>query len=188
MKSKILLLLLITPFCSFSQKNSTDEKIILPLDSVTNLISYKGVVELGTGSKDQLYVTAREWFARNFKSAQSVLQMDDRTSGKLIGKAYSTGVYKYMVTIPFELHYTIIISVKDGKYRYEITSLYVKHQQLDAVDIEEINKVYLNKGRGYAAYKKIIPVVDLNVRSLVLSLTDFMKNTDIKTSVTDDNF
>src|SRR5687768_10177439 len=77
-------------------------KYTLPLDSVTNRVTFSEVVKIENATKDELFTRAREWFAKTFVSAQNVLQMDDRVSGKLIGK----GSYGH------NTHYTVSITVK----------------------------------------------------------------------------
>lgn len=60
--------------------------IVLFLPFISNAQQYTEVVNANGKSSDQLYSTAREWFAESFKSANNVLQMDDPVAGKLIGK------------------------------------------------------------------------------------------------------
>lgn len=101
---------------------SNSQKLILPIDSSTKAISYNEVVPLQGITKDQLYVRAREWFAQTFKSAQAVIQMDDKEAGKIIGKGSAKGSFYYLLTLfSFSLNYTVSITLKDGRYRYEIT-------------------------------------------------------------------
>jgi hypothetical protein len=96
----------------------------IPLDTVSKQVSYASVVET-PGTKDELYTKARAWFATAFKDSKSVIQMDDKESGKLIGKGIVLGNIRDALNITtlgtFKLNYTVYITVKDGKYRYEIT-------------------------------------------------------------------
>ena len=94
----------------------------LPVDAETKLISYTKVVDAPETSKAELYSRANEWFAKNYKSAQSVLQMQDKEAGKLVGKAIcKTTLRGYDAGY---VNYTISIFVKDNKYKYEVTNLY----------------------------------------------------------------
>ncbi len=96
----------------------------LPMDSVSKKVSYGSIIPI-QGTKDELYIKAKQWFVKSFKSANYVLQMDDKEAGKLIGKASEIGIIKDSFGISslgeFKLNYTVYITVKDGKYRYEIT-------------------------------------------------------------------
>lgn len=89
----------------------------LPIDSISKKVTYQEVVKVDGASKNELYARAREWFAKTFKSADDVLQMEDMANGKLIGKGcnYQSKVF-----------YTVSVSVKDGRYRYEITDFYTR--------------------------------------------------------------
>lgn len=94
----------------------------LPIDKKTGTITFTDVVYVddSTTTKDQLYSSAREWFARTFKSSQSVLQMDDKESGKLIGKG-NLPIKGGMYLADGRVDFTISIYLKDGRYKYVIT-------------------------------------------------------------------
>lgn len=93
----------------------------LPIDSSTNLITYSKVIQ-ANGTQQELYSRAREWFAKTYNSAQSVIQMDDKD--KIVGKAAMTAYYK---NYHFgNIYYTISIYLKDDKYKYEFTEFYHK--------------------------------------------------------------
>lgn len=101
------------------------QDVKFPIDSMSHKVSYQGIEYVSSVSKDELYIRAREWFARIFVSAQDVIQMDDKAAGKIIGK----GVYKNLKTGIFvdnttTIYYTVSITVKDGRYRYEISDIY----------------------------------------------------------------
>ena len=118
MKKSILLLFLFSSILSFGQK----QKITMPIDSITNLITYSEVVTIDSVSKNELYSRAREWFAKTFNSSKSVIQMDDKENGKIIGKA-SMHVYHKALGSNFPsgyINYTISVYLKDGRYKYEI--------------------------------------------------------------------
>jgi hypothetical protein len=88
-------------------------------------IFYTEVVEIPNVTKDVLYSRGYEWFAKTFKSAQDVIQMQDKERGKLIGRGMlgdinvkvSMGTYLLRGYIKF----TISLYFKDGKYKFEIT-------------------------------------------------------------------
>jgi hypothetical protein len=113
---KLLFLFLAIPFAGFAQKPS------LPIDTPSNSVSFNEVVKVEGVSKDDLYLRAREWFAKSFRSSKDVIQMDDKASGKIIGKGGAKGTYSQLLfTGPLYVEYTITIVVKDGRYRYEIS-------------------------------------------------------------------
>ena len=60
----------------------------MPRDPESTKYTYQEVIEVSNISKDDLYTRARAWFVKGYKSANAVLQMDDRESGTIIGKGY----------------------------------------------------------------------------------------------------
>lgn len=174
MKKTLLLFFFGLSSACLAQKNG---KVILPIDSVSNLVTYQGVVKVEGASKDDLYLRAREWFAKTFKSAQAVLQMDDKQAGKLIGKGASKSYYTYMLyPVEYNLNYTISITTKDGRYRYEISSFRVNSESGMNRLIEGPYDVYnKNKGTGLVMFKKIIPFVESTSIDLVSGIADAMK-------------
>ncbi|HZK94376.1 MAG TPA: DUF4468 domain-containing protein [Prolixibacteraceae bacterium] len=112
---KLLLVLLFSPLLSFAQE-------------------YSEVVEVPGKSVDQLYSSAREWFALTFKSATDVLKMDDPIAGKLIGKGSShisesyvtDGLIKVPIKLDWYPSYTISIAIKDGRYKCIIAEITIK--------------------------------------------------------------
>ncbi|MBL7971276.1 MAG: DUF4468 domain-containing protein [Prolixibacteraceae bacterium] len=108
---KLMFIVLFFPFISIAQQ-------------------YTEVVKAPDKSSDQLYSTAREWFAESFKSASNVLQMDDPVAGKLIGKGSFNLVLPYnsmigSIPINIPVSFTIKVFVKDSLYKYDIGSLFI---------------------------------------------------------------
>ena len=93
----------------------------MPIDSITKKITYSDIVSVDQStSKLELFSRAREWFAKTYNSSTSVIQMEDKESGKLIGKAVMQ-VYRNGILGDREhgrVNYTISIYVKDGRYKY----------------------------------------------------------------------
>ena len=114
-------LLLCALFVSFAAVGQTAP---LPTDSVTQKITYQGVVQVPGASQLELYSRAREWFAATFGSSKVVLEMDDRESGKLIGRAYAQFEFSggFGPTLPWAMWRTIKVEMKEGRYRYTITN------------------------------------------------------------------
>jgi hypothetical protein len=167
---KILLLFLILPCFLKAQE------INLPVDSTTNKVSYSEVVPVPGISKDDLYVRGREWFAKTFVSAQAVIQMDDKAAGKIIGKGVGYGTSSFMLTTSrFTIFYTVSLTVKDGRYRYEITDFYFQNppsqymRDPPRIPIDEyaMSSKYRNKKGEYKNNFKSV-VVAVNTEALKL--------------------
>lgn len=168
---------------SFGQRKK-DEKIVLPTDSSTNLITFQEVIKVEGVSKDELYLRAREWFARTFVSSQEVIQMDDKQGGKIIGKGVSSGSYSIMLSpILYYLNYTVSVTVKDGRYRYEISPFTIEGTSPDG-----LYTVYRSgeKGIKYSISKKVIPHVKLVGESLSESLKVAMNTMAVGVKSKDD--
>jgi len=113
MKRIIIILLLAAPFSVYSQE---------PL-------SYSEVIEVSGVDKNELFIRGREWFNENFKSSKDVLQIMDKETGELAGKAYMVVdcTFKLMVvrTVPAGVYFQVNLWIKDGKYKYEISNFNV---------------------------------------------------------------
>lgn len=113
MKRIIFFIIIILPLCVYSQE---------PL-------SYSEVVEVPTTDRNELFIRGREWFNENFKSSKDVLQIIDKETGELAGKAYMevTCTFNMMGAkkIPAGVHFLVNLWIKDGKYKYEISNFTV---------------------------------------------------------------
>lgn len=103
---------------------------VLPIDPDTHLVAYTGVVEVPGATQAQLYSRAYEWVAKTFNSAQNVIQMQDKESGKIIVK----GVVKAYNKKYDEGYnsFTLSLYMKDGKYKYDITNFKNEHKVVGA--------------------------------------------------------
>lgn len=108
--------------CKISAQNSDLPKF--PIDSITNKITYSEVVYVdSTSNKQDLFLRAREWFAKTFNSANDVIQMQDKEDGILIGKGSIEVFLKSlgMTSGGNYFNFTISMYFKYGRYKYEIT-------------------------------------------------------------------
>jgi len=170
MKKLTLLLFLIIPLLSFSQDEAK-----LPFDQDGRVV-YSNVIEQ-TATKNELYLRAKEWFARTFKSSQDVIQFDDKETGKIIGKGFSSGSFRGQlgVTVPTDVYFTMSVATKDNKYKYEISAITAKFQAGNKLTIEEANEWVVKKKSGKAAAARLIVFLDGKANDLIKDLTDFMK-------------
>lgn len=121
---KLFFFLLFFPVLCVSQ-TIDNTKYYLEGDNLCDIIPlkdgkayYSGVINIENITKDVLYSHAKIWFADIFKSAQNVIQLDDSNAGRVIGKG------SVLLTNNNEyLKFTIAISVKDGRYKYDIYDL-----------------------------------------------------------------
>lgn len=185
MKKLILSFLLILPSIVSAQE--------LPIDKGSGLISYAEVVPVEGVSQDELYSRIREYFVNTFKSADDVIQMDDKAGGKIIGKAFSDiVVYDGKVSEKRRLWYTLKVEMKDGRYRYELKDFLMQRYCLPRMPVScevqtkpvaaEIilspsNKVN-KKGKPSQGYASFQEELNKTAESLIASI----KNTAVKST------
>jgi hypothetical protein len=126
--------------------------LFIPLFSISQ--EYSEIVQVEGKNADQLYSSAREWFALTFSSANDVLQMDDPVAGKLIAKGVKQVDYTG-VELPtyMNMFFTLMVEIKDGRYKQTITVTDIKDRAgtsysnalLIALTSEEGVKMYYEK-------------------------------------------
>ncbi len=126
MKKPLLFLLFSLLFVSqaFSQKKAVPPTV--PVDSITKLITYEGVVEVKEVSAAELYDRTLEWFRSYYKNPTEVIRENDTLKLRVTGKP------RFRISNPPDksglktdaglVQYTIIVAAKDGRYRYELTA------------------------------------------------------------------
>lgn len=106
----VFFLAMLLPVCAAGQE--------LELDTTTNKLMYRRVVEVDSATAVQLYELARQWMARAYKSADNVLQYENKEEGKLIGR----GVWPVAFSTNNErMEHVIIIECREGRVRYTFT-------------------------------------------------------------------
>lgn len=166
---KLLLFLFLIPTLSYSQ-------------------DYSEVVKVPGKNVDQLYSSAKEWFAESFKSANDVLQLDDKPAGKLIGKGVMQIPVKYnsaFVTTPIILHatFTIKVSVRDSMYKYDIGAISINsggphslNEYKNASDPENAKQMLITQGGMRNPSKSLIKkTTDFNSSIYECANAEFIK-------------
>jgi len=118
---KVLLSVLFTSVSIFASAQN------LPVDPETKKITYTEVVETPGIKQNDLYSRAQTWFAKTYGSSKSVLEIQDKENGKLMGKGITEVSFKNPpmgTRYGGIVRYTISVLVKDGKYKYSISDLF----------------------------------------------------------------
>lgn len=180
-----LVLTIFATFLLIIYANAQKETPNLPIDTVTKMIFYSEVVNVDTSlGKLELYSRAREWFAKAYNSSQNVIQMDDKESGKIVGKAL-TQVYHKALGSNYPsgyINYTISIYLKDRRYKYEISNFYHTGQLVSGGRIEDygpceemINTKKKTWGMSYQkTFNYYLLQLDVRVRLLIEDLKKSM--------------
>lgn len=168
----------IISFSSFGQKETPK----LPIDKSTNKITYSEVVPVDSSvSKQELFGRAREWFAKTYRSSTNVIQMEDKESGIIVGKALFQ-VYHRALGSNYPsgyINYTISVYLKDGRYKYVFTNFYHSGQGMAAgygVCEDMLNTKDNVLGLSYQkTYNYYLSQLDLQIQDIASDLKESMK-------------
>jgi hypothetical protein len=91
---------------------------------------FEKIYEIQGLAKDQIYDGVRQWFAIAYKSADAVIQYEDKSAGTIIGKGNMafpcTGALNCMANQNVLLTFTTRVDSKDGKMRVTYDDLMKK--------------------------------------------------------------
>ncbi|WPY97634.1 DUF4468 domain-containing protein [Christiangramia sp. OXR-203] len=181
MKNSILILLFLYPVQFFSQV--IDE---LPTDENGNLY-YSEVIQVENADKNELYLRSKQFFAEIFKSANDVIQMDDKDSGIIIGKGFND-IYITVIGIatPIQMWYSIKIQSKDDRYKYDIYDIYFKSYPgqygvttTSAEKMFDKEKYYKNNGKPRNVLEKYKIETEAKIKNLESAIKSKMENAAI---------
>jgi hypothetical protein len=115
-------------FLFFSlQLNAQEEKKAFEIDSETGKIKFQAVVE-EEGTQEQLFNRCVYFLNDFYNDAARVTSIRDIISGKIEGN-YRFRIYANEKNTKVDaglINYDFIIEMKDGRYRYTVTDLYLK--------------------------------------------------------------
>ena len=87
-------------------------------------LTYTQIIEAPNKTKEQLYILLNYWYSATFSSGNSIIQLNDKNAGVIIGKAFieeiafhTGGMNQYQVN----LEPVIKTDIKDGKIRVTYT-------------------------------------------------------------------
>jgi hypothetical protein len=159
-----------------AQKNTTTTATPVPVDPITKLITYEGVVDVKGASANTLYTRALDWFNTHYKNPSDVIRENDADGAKIVGKA------RFKITNPPDksgtrgdaglVQYTITLAARDGRYKYEIQE--ISWKQLSVYPCER----WLDKtAAGYLpVYNEYLIQVDKEMMDLIASFKDHLSH------------
>lgn len=95
----------------------------LALDK-NNSLTYQQVIECGTQTKEQLYVTLNYWVTATFNDANDVVKLNDKELGTIIAEGYIPNIVQHvggMSAYNVNFRPIIKIDIKDAKIRVTYT-------------------------------------------------------------------
>ena len=101
------------------------------------------VYELEGMSQKELFEKSMTWMAKAFKSAQDVIQYQDKEAGKIIGKGFM--VVGYLAGMPYDTYFTITLETKDNKARATIEDAYIQIVTQGKISTSPIDNEYAMK-------------------------------------------
>ena len=117
MKNLKFIILLVTMFPVVTYGQVIDE---LPTDE-NGRINFSGVVQVDSVTAKELHLRSKQFFVDIFKSANDVIQMDDKEAGIIVGKGFNDIYIKILANpVAVQMWYSIKIQCRDGRYKYEI--------------------------------------------------------------------
>lgn len=155
------------------------QKVTFPIDDKTGQITYSEVVPIEGKSKEDLNISAKKWFVNTFKSAQEVIQLEDRDQGVIVGKG-NLGVTLSMLSSQNVgyVRFTVKIEVKEGRYRYSFTDFWHEVGSSTAVSPGDLRASKPGGGllsMGMKNWNGIKEQTDQNVKAMIASLAKDMQ-------------
>ena len=155
---------------------------------MTNKIRYSEVVYVdSTVNNKELFLILNEWFAKTYKNSKNVIEFKDKEIGKIVGKANMSVNVRGLFGSGFSSHteriqYLISISVKNGKYKCEVTDFFPIDDLGLGVNMGDCDDWLNNKkniGFGVANKSKmlndILNQIDKKINDLLSELKLFVK-------------
>lgn len=177
----ISLLLLSVNINLFAQKTIEEEIIApnVPISAETKLVTYTEVVD-SKGTATEINEKALNWFNSYYKNSANILRKNENGSFtghprfKILNQKDKKGIETMAGTVVYDIN----IASKDGKFKYEITNIFLT--QATKFPIERwIDK---NSATYQKSYDYYLLQTDNNFKEVIKSLKDFMASTSVKKS------
>jgi len=149
-------------------------------------LEYDSIIEVEGITKNDIYVQVNDWLATTFNSANDVIQMADKESGRFIVKGnlyYTFGKPLYNCNNG-TLNFTLKVSVRDDKFRIILTQISHKAVANNVCSFGVITDAELYKTKGYGKKGKNKVWLDIKRKitelksNLFSSITDKVKKFD----------
>ena len=168
----VLSLIATISFAAMAQKEAPAPALQLPVDSITKLITYERVVQV-TGTKAELlYKRAVGWFRTYYKNPSEIIRENDSIKFKITGKPrfkiFNPPDKEGTKTDAGLIQYTITVTAKDGRFKYELTEFNWKQQSYFASE-----RWMDKKSQSYnSVYNEYLKQLDQYAKELIRNLED----------------
>lgn len=169
MKYFTFILVLAASHC-FAQKDT----IQLPYKD--GKVLYQQIDSINGETKTQLYDKAKLWVVNNFKSANAVIQIDDKENGQIVGKGFENIYGKTLgVTYVVSCYFTVKIDCRDNKVRVSVYDIYFM-QNSGSFSGNNIESMQGYKGIGANTRKKTVVSADTEIKTTLSDLRKALQN------------
>ncbi|MPX79229.1 DUF4468 domain-containing protein [Moraxella catarrhalis] len=111
------------------------------------MTSYQRIVDVPNVKQDMIYEGSRQWVAKNFRSANSVIQHQDKATGSVIGKgnmSYPCSFLRCSSGSTPVLQFTFQVDSKDNRARVSFSDLTI-HTPASVSPITGIRSTEMNE-------------------------------------------
>ncbi len=149
-------------------------QVSLPVDSITKLITYENVIQSPGIAAGLLYKRAQNWFNSFYKNPGEVIRENDSLKFKIVGKPrfkiHNPPDKEGTKTDAGLVQYTITLSAKDGRFKYELTDFNWKQASYYPAErwMDTTSQVYST------VYPEYLKQVDQYVKDVIGNLKDAM--------------
>lgn len=164
-------------------------RIVLPYDTLTELVTYTNIVEQPDSYLDSLYLRSQRYIMQKFKLDEKAFKESSKDMEKIImtlNMPFHMKINKFVVQQSGTLEFQLALRFKDGKYKYKID--HVKHnlpgkgtKPGDYVYIE----YYMNSARNIVGNDKILRAADAEINKVI---NEILKALQEPVTVDEDDF
>lgn len=184
-------MLFILSFFSLTYLSAQSERdydmYMLELPKENGKVIYQEVIEAKGVSAENLFNSSRLWFLENFKYSKEVIQYENKETGIVSGNANTSFYIKSALNTNVEntLFFTIAIEVKEEKFRYKITDLFVTQAAIPGAKtpIEQFFSeewMYKKNGKPKEFMWDWYDAYIYEIHKIENSIQDFLKTNHIK--------
>ncbi|MCX6311222.1 MAG: DUF4468 domain-containing protein [Bacteroidetes bacterium] len=185
-----------------SDTPKTDFVKELPVNPSTHLVTFSDTVIFKSSNKNKIYSKCKEWIATTWKSANDVIQMDDKESGVIIIKGwdnvYVTTTAKLIPETQYKMWFTIKLTIRDNFVKMDVFDIFLESypnpNQYNGYSSEttkayaEFFNVLDTSGKYYSERTNTIKFdarrqITNEANSTILSLTSALKDLDSQENV-----
>lgn len=154
------------------------QRIVLDIDSNTNLITYGAVVEQEESGSDSLYTRAKKFAEKVFGKDKSIFEVQ-KNGQKLVLNA-SIPAYSYANKFNKRLigkyEFKMTVLVKEGRYKYTITNLVHQGNQPNVgKPFRNYFEYYYNSTVNVKMYDTILRYADREIKETMARFQTSMK-------------